>query len=122
MRAGLPAGTVAGGPSCTSAASVPVKRKRPFGVIPALSKPRFWRTPRVPAAFGENADGTGSSRSWRPSSPNSRTHGSISRFAKPSEVITSVSSFVSVRPFRIEAERRKGLPARVAKRRHRRVI
>ena len=76
----------------------PVKRKRPFGGVAALSKPRFWRTPRVPAAFGRNAEGSGSAPSWRPSSPNSRTHGSIRRAAKPSDVITSVSSFVSVSP------------------------
>jgi L-seryl-tRNA(Ser) seleniumtransferase len=47
------AATVAGGPSWASAPSVPVKRKRPSGDVAALSKPRFWRTPRVPAAFGE---------------------------------------------------------------------
>ena len=30
-----------------------VKKKRPFGGVAALSKPRFWRTPRVAAAFGQ---------------------------------------------------------------------
>ena len=77
---------------------MPVKRKRPFGAVAALSKPRFWRTPRVPPAFGRNALGTGSERSWRPSRLNSRTQGSIRRAAKPSEVSTSVSSFVSASP------------------------
>ena len=88
-----------------------VKRKRPFGGVAALSKPRFWRTPRVPAAFGRNAEGTGSAPSWRPSSPNSRTHGSISRFAKPSDVITSVSSFVSASPSGSRLSGANGCPA-----------
>ena len=110
--------SVAGGPSWTSAFSVPVKTKRPLGVVPALSKPRFWRTPRVPAATGRNGDGTGSDASWRPSRPNSRTHGSISRVAKPSDVITSVPSLVSVRPSGSTLSGANGWPVASRKRRH----
>ena len=44
---GCRSATVAAGPSWTSAFSVAVKRWRPSGVTPALSKPRFCRTPCV---------------------------------------------------------------------------
>ena len=87
-----------------------------MGDVAALSKPRFWRTPRVPSAFGRKAEGTGNAPSWRPSNPNSRTHGSISRAAKPSDVITSVSFFVSVRPSGSRLSRRERLSIPVAER------
>ena len=96
---------------------MPEKTQRPSGVAEALSKPRFWRTPRVPPAFGRNASGTGRSRSRRPSRLNSRTQGSISRFAKPSDVITSVRRPVSARPSGSRLWAGNGCPA-VGERRH----
>ena len=48
---------------------------------------------------------------------NSRTHGSINRLAKPSDVTTRVSIVRERQPFRVEAGGRKRLSVRVAERR-----
>ena len=115
--AGLPAPTVAGGPSWTSAASAPTKRKWALGVT-RRSRSRGSAARRAsPRRSGRKADGTNSARSWRPPRSNSRTHGSISRFAKPSEVTTSVAVFVSASPSGSRLAARTAA-RRVAERRH----
>jgi hypothetical protein len=66
MRDGLPLATVASGPSWYSAFSVPVKAYLPW--TPALSNPRFGRTPLVRSALARNGPGTGSESRNLPSS------------------------------------------------------
>ena len=97
MRDALPLVSVAAGPSCASAPSIPTNRCRPLGATAAASNARFWRTPCV-GLVGWNASGTGRSPRNVPSSAYRRTHGAIPRVAMPSDVTMSSPPFASVSP------------------------